>query len=100
RWRQPESGKDNFIRIPGNWLFLHYYEALTVLFRIENALRMFVYVILKNEHKSKWLELSIASDDGNQSSISAIAKKRVAQGETYGYLGYPMSSPLMHLTTG
>lgn len=99
-WSKPESGEDNALKIPRKWLYLHYYEALTALFRIENALRMFVYVVLKDERKSKWGDLTISSDDGNDTTIVAIAKKRLTQDERFGYLGYRISSPLMHLTSG
>jgi hypothetical protein len=88
------------IKIPNSWLYVHYYEALTALFRVENALRMFVYVVLKDNHKSRWAELQIGSDEGATTTLGAIAKRRLAQDERFGYLGYRIASPLMHLTTG
>ncbi len=100
RWENPESQADGAVKIPNNWLFLHYYEALTVLFRIENALRTFVFVILKENKKSSWAELSIKTEDGSDTTIAAIAKKRLAQDKAFGYLGYTIASPLMHLTSG
>lgn len=42
KWEDAEKNKDHSVKIPDNWLFLHYYEALTVLFRIEHSLRTFV----------------------------------------------------------
>lgn len=93
----PES---NGVHIPDNWLFLHYYEALSILFRIENTLRTFVYVVLKDKHKDAWRTLSIDTDDGGQTNIDAAAKRRATQDATFGYLGYFTSSPLMHLTSG
>ncbi|MDQ6799260.1 MAG: hypothetical protein M3041_00320 [Acidobacteriota bacterium] len=54
KWTDAEVLNDDVVKIPPNWLFLHYYEALTILFRVENALRMFVYTVLKDEHKGKW----------------------------------------------
>lgn len=91
-----EKGTD----IPSTWLFLHYYEALNVLFRIENVLRILVYVVLKNEKRDKWLDISLSSDEAAKTTISALAKKRIAQHETFGYLGYPIEAPMMHLTSG
>jgi hypothetical protein len=91
---------ETIVNVPSNWLLLHYYEALNVLFRVENALRMFVYVVLKDKKKGQWPSLSITSDDGSQTTISAIAKRRISQDESFGYLGYPITSPLMHLTSG
>jgi hypothetical protein len=98
-WLKAELN-DRGVAIPENWLFLHYYDALNALFRVENALRMFVYVVLKNARKLKWVDLQVSSDDGGESTIAAIAKRRFAQDERFGYLGYRIASPLMHLTTG
>jgi hypothetical protein len=98
-WRKAEKAEQG-VTIPENWLFLHYYDALNALFRVENALRMFVYVVLKNARKLKWTELQLPSDDGNDTTIAAIARRRLAQDEKFGYLGYRITSPLMHLTTG
>jgi hypothetical protein len=45
-WHQAKQVNEA-VQIPDRWLHLHYYEALNILFRFENALRVFVYVILK-----------------------------------------------------
>lgn len=92
--------QEQSVQIPANWLFLHYYEALSVLFKVENALRTLVYVVLKNDRGSNWVDTNIATDEAEQTTIGALAKKRIAQGQTYGYLGYQISSPMMHLTSG
>lgn len=93
-----EGGKG--VTIPNKWLFLHYYEALTVLFRVENALRALVFVVLKNARGAAWLEVNVSTDESDQTTIGALARKRVAQGQTHGYLGYQITSPMMHLTSG
>jgi len=98
-WQAHSKAGEDTYTIPDRWLHLHYYEALNVLFRIENALRTFVYVVLKNAYGSKWSQLSITGDDGD-STIGAIAAKRRAQAGTFGYLCYPISSPLLYLNTG
>ncbi len=85
--------------IPNRWLLLHYYEALNILFRVENSLRVLVYVVLKANLKDKWSTVTIVSDDG-EGTIESIAKKRKHQAATFGYLGYPVTSPLMYLNTG
>ena len=72
---------------------------MNILFRLENALRVFVYVVLKTEFGGKWADITIGSDDGDN-TIAAIAKKRRSQAGTFGYLGYPVSSPLLYLNTG
>jgi len=99
-WKNAIKKDDNSLQIPERWLLLHYYEALNLLFRIENALRVFVYIILKNELKEGWSDVCIEDDDNNQASISSIAKKRMAQSQSFGYLGHPVLCPIMHLTSG
>lgn len=99
-WNSATKTSDNTINVPKRWLFLHYYEALSILFRVENALRIFVYVCLKNVYKDKWLDITLTSDDSNEGSINTIAKKRMAQASNYGYLGYTSTCPIMYLTSG
>lgn len=99
-WIKVESDSEGKIKIPANWLFLHYYEALSILFRVENALRALVYIVLKNHEGLKWVDINISSDDASQTTIGALGKKRISQSQNYGYLGYQISSPLMHLTSG
>lgn len=99
-WQAAERSSDGALKVPDNWLFPHYYEALTVLFRVENALRLFVYVILKDHYGPKWQDLEISSDEEAKTTIAALAKRRIVQGNTFGYLSCPTQSPLMHLTSG
>jgi hypothetical protein len=99
-WLKSKISSDSNLEMPYNWLKLEYFEALNVLFRIENALRVFVYIILKGEIGEGWADLSLINDDGKQTTIGAIAKKRLAQDKNYAYLGYILSSPLVHLTSG
>jgi hypothetical protein len=76
-----------------------YYEAFNLLFRIENALRVFVYIVLKNELKEKWADAQVVEGD-NQGTISSLAKKRMSQAQTFGYLGHNIACPVMHLNSG
>ena len=99
-WGKLSKDDNGNLGVPGNWLFPHYYEALTVLFRVENALRLFVYVVLKEQHGPKWRDLEISSDEQGKTTIAALARRRIEQGKTFGYLSYPIQSPLMHLTSG
>jgi hypothetical protein len=94
------SQKDDATVIPKSWIHIHYYDALNTLFRIENSLRVFVYVILKNELLDKWADIDITSDDAEQGTIKSIAKKRVHQAQDFGYLGYAINCPVMYLTSG
>lgn len=100
KWEPIKKRDDGAVEIPDTWLLAHYYEALNVLFRIENAIRVFVYIVLKNEFKENWCTINVASDDAEESTIGKIAKRRMAQARTYGYLGYPIPCPLMYLTGG
>lgn len=100
KWEKATQKEHQVFKIPNSWLRIHYYEALNILFRIENALRVFVYIILKNEVHGKWIDLNITSDDSEQGTISSIAKKRLSQAENFGYLGYSIKCPIMSLTSG
>jgi hypothetical protein len=100
-WQKPKYNEDGVVvSIPDNWLYIHYYEALSSLFRIENSLRVFVFIVLKTEIGHNWPDLEITSEDGSQTTINKLAKRRIAQGKTFGYLGFHITSPLMYLTSG
>lgn len=100
-WEKEKYSGDGAIQIPSSWLDVYYYEALNILFRIENALRLFVYIILKNELREKWQEVNVTSDDElNAGTIKTIAVRRIAQGKDHGYLGYFNTCPIMYLTSG
>lgn len=98
-WKQPVRAEDGSVKIPESWIFLRYYEALNVLFRIENALRVFVYIVLKNELKDNWVDAHVRGDD-EESTVGALAKKRMGQAKTFGYLGHAIACPVMHLNSG
>jgi len=97
KWKQAKPVKDGVI-IPQRWVYLRYYEAFNLLFRIENALRIFVYIILKNELRDKWADAVI--DDDEQGTLNSLAKKRMSQAQTFGYLGHTITCPIMHLNSG
>lgn len=99
-WKRIESGSDKSVVIPESWLYPHYYEALNILFRFENSLRVFVYTILKNVYGNQWKEITFNSAAGEQKSIKNLASSRVTQAENFGYLGYDISCPIMHLNSG
>lgn len=101
-WKKPAftEEKENVVRIPKRWLNLYYYEALNILFRFENALRIFVYVLLKNEKGTDWVAVSISNGAENVGTIESVAKQRINQAANFGYLGYEVTCPIMHLTSG
>lgn len=101
KWKKATYNKeDSTYDIPDGWLYMHYYEALSILFRFENSLRVFVYIILKNIYNEKWLDITIVSDDSQSGTINSISKKRLSQDRDFAYLGYSITSPLMFLTSG
>jgi hypothetical protein len=100
-WAKPTVAEEGGQQlIPARWLHLYYYEALNILFRVENSLRVFVYAVLKNELFDKWSQLHITSEDSQEGTIESIAKRRRVQAGRFGYLGYSIYCPIMHLTTG
>ena len=97
KWKRAKPIKDGF-NIPQRWVYLIYYEAFNLLFRIENALRIFVYIVLKNELRDKWADAVIDNDE--QGTLNSLAKKRMSQAQTFGYLGHTITCPVMHLNSG
>ncbi len=95
-WKPAEIRDDHTFKIPESWLHLYYYEALNILFRFENALRIFVYVILK-QHLGKNWDLAALGDG---ITIRTETKKRLAQVREHGYLGDDVSSPMLFLNGG
>jgi hypothetical protein len=94
-WQQA-SHVNGAVQIPDRWLHLHYYEALNILFRFENALRVFVFVILKRELLDSWDTAAIAGGG----TIRSETGKRLSQARNHGYLGYGVSSPMLFLNSG
>ncbi len=95
-WMSASHQPDGSVRIPSQWLHIHYYEAFNILFRFENALRLFVYVILKKNLKDQWMNVSLSAD----STIKSEARKRKTQASDYGYLGDDINSPMLYLDSG
>ena len=94
-WHQAKQVNEA-VQIPDRWLHLHYYEALNILFRFENALRVFVYVILKRELLDEWDTAAIPGGG----TIRSETKRRLTQARDHGYLGYGVSSPMLFLNSG
>lgn len=94
-WKKAKVNDSNLVEIPERWLHLYYYEALNVLFRFENALRVFVYTVLKDQLKGKWQETAVSGG-----CIKSETKKRIKQSEEYGYLGHEITCPMLFLNSG
>lgn len=99
-WHSVVKKDDNSLIIPDRWLHLHYFEALNILFRTENSLRVFVYVVLKNLSQDKWDETMVQVSEDKQLSITSIASSKISKQNDMGYLGYPIKSPLMYMNSG
>ena len=95
-WRSAVAGDDRNFKIPERWLHLYYYEALNILFRFENALRLFVYVVLKRQFGKDWDVAAL----GDGITIRTETRKRISQAREHGYLGYDVSSPMLFLNSG
>lgn len=95
-WKNAEDREGGTIKVPDRWLHLYYYEALNILFRFENALRLFVYVILRKNLGKEW-DLAAISEG---TTIRSETKKRIAQAQEHGYLGYEVTSPMLYLNSG
>lgn len=99
-WKQHIEKESQVFAIPSNWLKIHYYEALNLLFRIENSLRIFVYTILKTEIADKWTEIAIQEYGKSLGTINSISKMRIQQEMSMGYISYQINCPIMQLTSG
>jgi hypothetical protein len=99
-WKNYTEKESNTYLIPKNWLKIHYYDALNILFRIENILRIFVYIVLKNNLGEKWLNCSIEDNGKTIGTIDAIAKRRLSQENCMGYISFLIKCPIMQLTAG
>lgn len=95
-WLPAETVEGRNFKIPERWLHLYYYEALNILFRFENALRLFVYVVLKRQLGKDWDIAAL----GDGITIRTETKKRIHQAREHGYLGYDVSSPMLFLNSG
>jgi hypothetical protein len=95
-WMSVSHQPDGSVIIPPQWLHIHYYEAFNILFRFENALRLFVYVVLKKNLKDQWMNVSLSAE----STIKSEAKKRKTQANDYAYLGDDIDSPMLYLDSG
>lgn len=95
-WKPAEQKGDGVYKIPERWLHLYYFEALNILFRFENALRLFVYVVLKKQLGKDWDLASL----GDGITIRTETRKRLAQAREHGYLGHNVSSPMLFLNSG
>ncbi len=100
QWLDPEFRESGDVAIPRNWLLLHYFDALNVLFRFENTLRLFVYCVLKAEFGSRWTDQTLSGDDSAEGTIASVAKRRIAQAQSCGYVGSFPTCPVMYLTSG
>lgn len=99
-WSRIKTGTDGQVKIPESWVYIHYYEAFNLLFRIENSIRVFAYCVLKTCLGPRWLEANISTDESTQGTIGGTGKRRLAQANQFKYLGYVSPCPLLYLSMG
>jgi hypothetical protein len=102
RIEKPSSSaarKKNQHTVPISFIDARYYELYNFAFRIENALRLFVYLVLKNHCGAHWASTKVSVDEDSD-TIDKIYKSRWQVSRNYQYLTPPVNSPLMFLSTG
>lgn len=99
-WNQAKEERTNVYEIPARWVGIDHYEALNIMFRVENALRIFVYCILKREYGSRWQGLEISTAEISKIAISKLVSRRLEQQEDFKYLTAPVACPMMYLNSG
>ncbi|HOX41518.1 MAG TPA: hypothetical protein PK263_04970 [bacterium] len=87
------------LHIPVDWVPVQYYDAYNILFRIENTLRLLLFVVLKSHYRDEWENIQIA-DEVNPGTIRALAKIRREAAQDFGHLGSPSNNPLLFLNGG
>lgn len=92
--------KNGLYEIPDRWISINHYAALNIMFRVENALRIFVYCVLKNTYGSKWRGLEISTAETPKIPISNLVSQRLKQHEDFKYLGASVACPMMFLNSG
>lgn len=100
RWLRSERNNHFGPTIPGGWLNIRYIEALSILFRIENSLRLYVFCLLKENLGAGWRGVQVADPGGESKSIAQIAKQRATQMLKHGYVSRQARCDLAHLTLG
>lgn len=95
-----ERELNNFLNpeytIPSDWIHIHYYEAVNILFRFENAFRVLVYTVLKKQYGNEWSNIKVNQDK----TLNQVYKERLALNNKHGYLGQSVSSPMLFLNSG
>ena len=99
-WAQAKQNDEGLIDVPSSWIYITHYEALNILFRIENALRVFVYCILKENYGAQWTGLQISTAETDSIAISRLTSRRISQQQDFAYLGNRIASPMMYLNSG
>lgn len=85
---------------PETWLRTHYFEAYNILFRVENSLRTFVYLVLKMQFGEKWQKISVLGEGPEKESVASRTKRLAAQTRKYAYLGHELACHLLLLSLG
>ncbi len=96
-------------QIGANHIPLLYFDVYNLLFKLENALRMVVFVALKSSKGKDWLNAPIPTRDPKppdreeatarvpEPTIRMVANQRMQGLRAYSYLGERTSIPMMYL---
>jgi hypothetical protein len=92
--------------LPLNHIPVRYFDAFQMLFRLENSLRVLVYVALKADRFDQWLNTEIPPSDPPQNNrclgkesatIGQVFRQRSEPLRRHSYIGHPCSAPTMYL---
>ncbi len=84
--------------IPDDYLPTRYYDVYNMVFRLENAMRMMVFAVLKATHGSKWGDVVIRKEKGT--TLAGLCESRCKDAYDYGHIGRTSHIPLVYLTFG
>jgi hypothetical protein len=84
--------------IPDDYLPTRYYDVYNMVFRLENALRMVVFAVLKTTRGSNWDDVVVRKAKGT--TLADLHKNRLRDASLYGNIGMPTRIPMVYFTFG
>ena len=102
-WPNTRGMQYTGVGIPNTWLPLRYYQAYNMLYRMENGLRVFVYMILKKTFQENWWReplFSFEQDAKPSLSVKSVAGKLEKQSAAFPDITPRVPCPLMLFTLG
>lgn len=84
--------------IPLNYPHPRHYDAFASVFRLENTLRLLVFLRLKAGRGGGWLDSPVRN--GSSKTLRSIFRQRYETARTHGYIGRMSQVPMMYLDLG